>query len=168
MKLAALFLVIFTGLTGQAFADAYVFQTQPNCYKGKIELTSLTRNNATRVLPVQLTLDRVSDSYTQPVKKIVFVSDFRIDKMSFENSGTIVNSSTLAFNYNDDYIPGGNASYNIDIQLIFTAQGATGTYNEYAYDDGDGRGGYGESLKDAKAKQLQTGTFTLENCQNYK
>ena len=140
MKLFSAF--IFLCLLSQG---AYAFS---NCLKGTLKLTN------TKEYSVLIILGEKS-------RNLQYVDLFRIDGLlDSRYSGDYTNSSTLQFNYNDDYIPGGNATYNIDIELVRgDDEVVIGTYKEYRFPYGSG--GYGES---DSSTLLKKGNFQLKSC----
>jgi hypothetical protein len=91
-----------------------------------------------------------------------WVHQFSIGSFAQIYSGALRGENTLRFNSNDDYIPGGNASYNADSELVFDASGerASGTFRHYRYASADGRGGFGQ----AGGVLVDSGEFALKRC----
>ena len=91
-----------------------------------------------------------------------WVHQFSIGSFAQIYSGDLRGAGTLRFNSNDDYIPGGNASYNADSELVFDLSGdrASGTFRHYRYASSDGRGGFGQ----AGGLLIDSGDFALKRC----
>lgn len=120
--------------------------TYPYCYRGK--LTLITGENK----DVFLTFSSVQ-------KNVAKVREFKIGHSLKNKSGKIISDGEVAFNENDDYVPGGYATFNIDIHLMFGGNRATGFYKEYHFKQG--RGGFGLSNPDSLTIE---GTFDLRRC----
>lgn len=118
----------------------------PDCYRGT--MTSADGSKA-----------EVFVSFSSVENKLVRVQNLKIGNYSHRTSGTMVSDNSVTFNSNDDYIPGGNASYNIDIKMEFNGKKAVGTFKEYRFQDG--RGGYEQS--DA-ASLAFAGNMQLSKC----
>ncbi|MCC2679756.1 MAG: hypothetical protein K0R29_2332 [Pseudobdellovibrio sp.] len=102
----------------------------PDCYRGT--MTSADGSKAD-----------VFVSFSSVEGKLVRVQSLKIGNYDHTFSGTLVQENSVTFNSNDDYIPGGNASFNIDIKLDFSGNTAVGSFKEYRLQDG--RGGYAQS-----------------------
>jgi hypothetical protein len=76
-------------------------------------------------------------------------------------SGVMSDLNVVQFNRNDDYIPGGNASFNTDMELHFYGDAATtGFFETYTYVDHSGVGGFGQK----GGVVSDQGTITLKDC----
>ena len=125
--------------------------TAPLCYKGAL----VTRDD---VRLVELIFE--SNPKLYPDGSTLYpVRLFKIGNQVFESSGTSHKQApeTLQFNSNDDYIPGGNASYNMDIELEHNDKSKTFT-GTYKYYQGATRGGFGIG----GPYLLLDGTFVLQ------
>ena len=105
------------------------FKSSPFVYVGKVKYNDGTKGDVTLELGSRT-----------PSGESVFVRTFRIGDFDQSYSGTIRGNS-LVFNSNDDYIPGGNASYNVTTVLNFKNKSAVGTIHFYDYPNHDGYGG---------------------------
>jgi hypothetical protein len=120
----------------------------PGCYQGTLKV--LTSRERSEERAVRLVFSgRRNDSGER-----LFVHELSLGDARIPYSGRLAAANTLEFNDNDDYIPGGNATYNRDIRLEFTARGASGTYELRAYPDESGRGGYGDTAGDLVERGL--------------
>ncbi len=110
--------------------------TAPLCYKGSM----LTEDD---IRDVELVFEPYVQSYPDG-SSLYRVRFFKIGNQIFENSGSSLKQTPdiLRFNNNDDFIPGGNAHYNIDIELIHNNKNKTftGTFRHY---QGATHGGFG-------------------------
>lgn len=118
----------------------------PDCYRGTMKASDGTSAD-------------VFVSFRSVENKLVRVQALQIGNYSHSFSGTLVADNSVTFNSNDDYIPGGNATFNIDIKLDFNGKSATGSYKEYRLQDG--RGGYGQSEAGAL---VASGEMQLKKC----
>lgn len=115
-----------------------------NCYVGTIELASGESKR------ISLLRDPLNDySYMN-------LNNDKIVQVQLKNN-------QLETNLNDDYIPGGNASYNIDLSLKIEANSGAGTYLHYNYADGQGYGGLGAGKK-AGMQPDEQGIIKLTSC----
>ena len=149
MKANCLFSLIVFGLF------SYVSHAQPPegaCYQGTLTL----EDGVTR--PVKLSLAAVFDGYFH-------IEEFRVGDYLHPYSGEVL-GERLRFNSNDDYIPGGNASFNMDIELSFSGDRVEGTYGLYLYFDRDGYGGFGYAEgKVGDGAEVESGVLELELCE---
>lgn len=136
------FLVLLFSLS--AFAQN--LPIYPECYQGTLKTENGNIEN------VFLTFDRIQGT-------TAFVKEFKLGSYSHTYSGSIINASKVQFNNNNDYIPGGNADFNIDIELNFSENTASGIFKEYRFSEG--RGGFGESNPTSIVKQ---GQISLNRC----
>ncbi len=138
IRFSVLILLSFLSQTAYAFSD---------CLTGTLKLNNSKEHS------VLLILGEKSESYQ-------FVELFKINGLlNSRYSGNYADSKTLQFNYNDDYIPGGNATYNIDIELVNDNGVVKGSYEEYRFQYGNG--GFGES---ESSSLLKKGSFKLKSC----
>lgn len=142
MKSVIALSIAFFSVIGNA-SELPVF---PDCYRG-----TMSASNGKKV--------DVFVSFSSVENKLARVQALQIGNYSHKTSGTVVSENTVTLNSNDDYIPGGNATYNIDIKMQFNGKTAIGTFNEYRFQDG--RGGYAQS--DAKSL-VSSGTMQLKKC----
>lgn len=126
-------------------ANAAIYQ----CYKGTLSL----QNGETKEVRIQKLArnPRRGNNY--------FFQVFTIGTESWETSGKAIEKNTLAFNSNDDYIPGGYACSNTDIQLDFKGKKARGTFYRYRFPNCAGTGGPRYGSEDFL---VQKGTFKLK------
>ena len=118
----------------------------PDCYRGKMQ-TADGKNADVFV------------SFSSVEKNIVRVQTLQVGSYTHQYTGTLLADNKVTFNSNDDYIPGGNASFNIDIAFDFGAAKPSGSYKEYHFEDG--YGGFGQS--DARSL-ISSGEFQLKKC----
>jgi hypothetical protein len=96
-------------------------------------------------------------SHSKPFQEQVrwFTKEFRIGDLQIHTSGLEDSQGTIVFNTNDDYIPGGNATFNIDVTLDLGSS-LTGQFSHYVFPNGDGDGGSNKG-----GKLLRSGTIYL-------
>ncbi len=91
--------------------------------------------------------------------KLARLHEFKIGNSYHGYSGTLLNRNEMVFNENNDYIPGGEASYNLDMHLKLDGKNITGFYKEYHFDEG--KGGFNKSKPDSMTAE---GVFDLRSC----
>ena len=143
MKQLVLFLTFFA-MSNQASAMIY------QCYKGSLKLENGEEKQV-----------RISRFYLNPrrAEGRYFFEAFVIGSGRWQSSGKLVENNVLAFNSNDDYIPGGNACSNEDITLTFKGKRAVGTYFHYGFPNCDG---YGGPRNGSEEFLLNKGNFSLK------
>ncbi len=139
--LAAILSLFFVTSTGLASITTY-----PECFRG-----TLTNQDGS--------IEHVILIFSSINRDLAFVKEFNIGKRSLDVAGILLNENEVVFNENNDSIPGGNASFNIDIYLKFDGDVVTGYLKEYQMEDG--YGGFGQS--DPKTLR-SSGTFNLKKC----
>lgn len=144
------FLFLLIAFMGAAQAD---IKLNPYCYTGSVTMRDGSKSK------VFLQLNEKSGNYYK-------VEKFNLGTYAVPVSGRLAAPDTLQFNSNDDYIPGGNASYNVDIELSFNGKKASGVYKYFKYEDrrNPGRGGFGQADKDPNATQVEEGVIELSLC----
>ncbi|MGE3611566.1 MAG: hypothetical protein AB7I27_18385 [Bacteriovoracaceae bacterium] len=128
------------------FTSANSIDLTPNCYKGTLVLSNGENRD------VFLTLKSIENA-------LVRVNEFKIGNQDFYHSGRMVGDDVIVFNENNDYIPGGNANFNLDINLKFGADQVVGQYKFYQFEEG--HGGYGQSNSEGL---VLDGVFELRKC----
>lgn len=110
----------------------------PHCYRG--EITWDTKDGSTSKSPVFLEFSKIGKGTDG--KSLAFVKTFTIGGYSMPVSGKMLEDNSLVFNTNDDYIPGGNATFNRDVFLNFSdGKKPWGHFHDYRYSSG-AYGGY--------------------------
>jgi hypothetical protein len=125
-------------------AFAIPIKPYPTCYQG----TLVTNGNT---VPFFLTFDTVTSD-------AIRVKELKIGEENYVAGGAL-DGENVTLNSNDDYAPGGNASFNIDISLNFHGKEVVGEDRYYQFKDG--KGGFGQS-KDQDLRSL--GTIELKEC----
>ncbi len=125
-------------------------QMSPACYRGTLTMSDAEHSER----PVFLSFSSIKDGY------YVIVEKFRLGNSSMESSGSLITKNEISFNDNNDYIPGGDATYNVDVDLKFVGNTVTGFYKKYEFKEGFG--GFGES---DPSTLVEAGTLSLKKCQ---
>src|SRR6185503_17383721 len=107
------FLVSLAVLSLTSMALAEPPQVSPYCYHGQVTLET---NGKTETKDVFLSLVKSGGYYVS--------EQFLIGTSENHFGGQLAGNDALRFNSNDDYIPGGNASYNTDVEFAFDSKGA--------------------------------------------
>lgn len=140
------FLIVLTSLLFSFSLFASAFKTAPNCYKGKLNIPEGPSHD------VLMVLKSVEGD-------LVRVEKFKVGSSMLVGSGTLLTNNEIIFNYNNDYIPGGNATYNIDVYLKNIDGKLEGFYKEYRFEHGEG----GFANSDPRSLMIN-GIFELKEC----
>lgn len=141
--------ILFSFLnSGTSWALTQNIGIYPICYRGALQMANGEEKEAFLTIG---SLDRELN--------IARISEFRIGESYFIYNGTLANDRTIILNDNNDYIPGGNATYNIDIALRFDGRHVTGSYKKFVFEEG--YGGFGSS---DPSSLLSEGQFELRKC----
>lgn len=131
------------------FAHAGGPEAYPTCYQGQLQMD----DGRTEI--VMLAFSAIEG-------RLARIQTFVLGDKSHRYSGTIRENNVVTFNENNDYIPGGHATYNIDIELRFpknSSESITGSLKRYSF--ANGTGGYGHSPPDSL---VESGLIQLKKC----
>jgi hypothetical protein len=141
-------LLVFILLVFASVAKAQI-RLAPYCYSG----TMKTENG--QIKDVFLQFKSAEGSNYQ-------VATFTLGDFVLGSNGTEIEKDRIVFNSNDDYIPGGNASFNLDVDLTFKGKNVEGTFKYYRYEV-DGPGGFGSAQR-AGVRPVETAELKLRRC----